>query len=115
VYVIRFFLGLLLGIIAGVAGTAYFFSMSGGDYLLVSSARVLRLEEDLRRVVQEREQITRKLEEATGVIENITTRFTDLERRFHTLETISNQAPGQRTPEEPPDHTPEASSSPAAP
>jgi hypothetical protein len=113
--VIRFFLGLLLGIIAGVGGTAYFFSMSGGDYLLVSSARVLRLEEDLRRVVEERERITSKLEEAVAVIENITTRFNDLERRFQTLETVSNQAPRQRTPEEPPDPTPEASSSPAAP
>jgi hypothetical protein len=113
--VIRFFLGLLLGIIAGVGGTTYFFSMSGGDYLLVSSARLLRLEEDLRRVVHEREQLTRKLEEAVAVIENITTRFNDLERRFHMLETGSHQALRQQTPEEPPDHTPEASSSPTAP
>jgi hypothetical protein len=113
--VIRFFLGLLLGIIAGVGGTTYFFSMSGGDYLLVSSARVLRLEEDLRRVVQEREQLTRKLEEAVTVIENITTRFNELERRFHTLETGSHQALRQRTLEEPPTDTPEAPSSPTAP
>jgi hypothetical protein len=87
--VLRFLFGLLLGAIVGVGGTAYFFSSGGGDYLLVSSRRVHSLEEDLRRVTQEREQITKKLEETTTLVEKMTAKFTDLERRFRTFESTS--------------------------
>jgi len=92
--VLRFLFGLLLGAVVGVGGTAYFFSTGGGDYLLASSPRVLHLEEDLRRVGQERELMTKKLEEITALVEKMTGNFTDLERRFQTLEgTIHKPVP----------------------
>lgn len=87
----RFLFGLLLGAVVGVGGTAYFFSMGGGDYLLASSRWVHRLEEDLQKVSQGREQIVKKLEETTAVVEKMTAKFTDLERRFHTLESTSHK------------------------
>ena len=101
----RFLFGLLVGAIVGVAGTAYFFSMGGGDYLLVSSMRVNRLEHDLQRVTQEREQVVKKLEETTAMVEKMATKFTELERRFQTLETLPRKAgeePKSKEVEEPP-------------
>ena len=96
---LRFLFGLLFGAIAGVAGTTYFFSTSGGDYLLVSSQRVLRLEEDLRRTVQEREQVGKKLDDAAALIEKMAAKFTDLEQRFQRLEE-ANQKPTTEPPSE---------------
>jgi hypothetical protein len=89
--VLRFLIGLLVGIIVGVGATAYFFAMGGGDHLISASPRVLRLEEDLRRVAQERDQITKKLEDTTARIERITTAFSDLERRFQHLENLGQK------------------------
>jgi len=111
VSVFRFLFGLLIGAIVGVAGTAYFFSMGGGDYLLVSSPRVNRLEHDLQQVTQEREQVAKKLEETTTVVEKMTTRFTDLERRFHTLEALSHGSGEEQKSKEPetPQDTPSSS------
>lgn len=93
----RFFFGLLLGAVLGVAGTTYFFSTGGGDYMMATSPRVSRLEQELRRVAAEREQVVKKLEEATRLIEQMSARFTDLERRFQTLEET-----GARVAPEPP-------------
>ncbi|MGH7961101.1 MAG: hypothetical protein ACRERD_04650, partial [Candidatus Binatia bacterium] len=87
--VLRFLFGLLLGAIIGIGGTTYFFSSGGGDYLLASSQRVQRLEEDLRRAEQGRELTAKKLGGATALLEKMTGKFTDLERRFQTLESAS--------------------------
>ena len=95
--VLRFFFGLLLGAMVGIGGTAYFFSAGGGDYLLASSPRVLHLEEDLRRVGQEREQLAKKLEETTALVEKTTEKFTDLERRFQTLESMIHKPAAEGT------------------
>jgi hypothetical protein len=87
---VRFFFGLVLGVVIGIGGSIYFFSTGGGDYVVASSPRVLRLEEDLRRVVAEREQVVGKLEEATLLIEQMAAKFTDLERRFQSLESATS-------------------------
>ena len=100
VRVLRFLFGLLLGAIIGAVGTAYFFSVGGGDHLVAASPRVLRLEEDLHRVTQEREQIAKKLEDTATLMEKMTTKFTDLERRFQTLESATRKPATEGTREE---------------
>ncbi len=83
----RFVLGLLLGIILGSGGTAYFFSVAGGgDYLLTSSQRVSKLEQELQRVSQERDFVTKKLEDTTNRVQEIANKFETLERRFRAIE-----------------------------
>ena len=91
----RFVLGLLLGIILGSGGTAYFFSVAGGgDYLLTSSQRVSKLEQELQRVSQERDFVTKKLEDTTNRVQEMANKFETLERRFHTIEETAPKAPG---------------------
>ena len=91
----RFVLGLLLGIILGSGGTAYFFSVAGGgDYLLTSSPRVSKLEQELQRVSQERDFVTKKLEDTTNRVQEMANKFETLERRFHTIEETAPKAPG---------------------
>ena len=90
----RFILGLLIGIIFGSAGTAYFFSVAGGgDYLLTSSQRVYKLEQDLQRVSQERDFVTKKLEDTTNRVQEMAGKFEELERRFRTVEESSQKPP----------------------
>jgi hypothetical protein len=92
--VFRFVLGLLIGIILGSGGTAYFFSVAGGgDYLLTSSQRVYKLEQDLQRVSQERDFVTKKLEDMTTRVQEMANKFNELERRFRTLEESTPKPP----------------------
>jgi len=98
--VLRFLIGLLLGVIVGAGGTAYFFSTGGGDHLISTSPRVRHLEEDLRRVSQEREQIEKKLAETTARIEKMTAAFSDLERRLQKLENVGQKPEVKDSPEE---------------
>jgi hypothetical protein len=80
---LRFLIGLLIGTIVGVVGTAYFFSTGGGDYLIASSPRVRHLEEALNRANQELERMAKKLEEAAATIEKVSAKFAELERQVH--------------------------------
>ena len=75
----------LLGVLAGIAATVYFFHTGGGDYIIASSTKVRILEAQLQAADQKQDQLAKKLEEATGVIEKMTTRFTALEQRFQAL------------------------------
>jgi septal ring factor EnvC (AmiA/AmiB activator) len=88
---------LLVGVILGAGGTGYFFSTAGGgDYLLASSQRVQKLEQDLLRVSQERDFVTKKLEETTNRVQEVATKFDELERRFRALEeSAGKSAPGE--------------------
>jgi uncharacterized coiled-coil protein SlyX len=101
--VIRF----LLGVVAGIAATVYFFQTGGGDYFVSSSTKVRHLEEQLQHADQQHDNLAKKLEEATAVIEKMTTQFTALEQRFQTL-TLSPEKPAAETP-------PPAEASPTAP
>lgn len=107
---LRFLFGLLVGAIVGAVGTTYFFSSGGGDHLVATSPRVLRLEEDLRRVTQEREQIAKKLEDTAALVDKLTAKFSDLEHRFQTLEGAVRKSPTEGTPEEQRGETPGPSS-----
>jgi len=99
--VLRFFFGLLVGVLVGIGGTAYFFSSGGGDHLINSSPRVLRLEEDLRRLMQEREQFAKEQKEAVERVEDkIDTRLKDLESRFQKLESLTQQPASPEGPRE---------------
>jgi hypothetical protein len=98
--VLRFLFGLLVGAIVGAVGTTYFFSTGGGDHVVAMSPRVLRLEEDLRRVTQEREQLTKKLEDTTVLVDKMTTKFIDLEHRLQALEGTARKSPTEGTHEE---------------
>jgi hypothetical protein len=91
--VIRF----LLGVVAGIAATVYFFQTGGGDYFVFSSTKVRHLEEQLQHADQQQDNLAKKLEEATAVMEKMTTRFTALEQRFQTL-TLSLEKPTAETP-----------------
>lgn len=83
----RFLFGFLVGVIVGAGGTGYFFSTAGGgDYLLASSQRVQKLEQDLQRVSQERDSMIKKLEDTTNHIQTMAGKFDELERRFRALE-----------------------------
>jgi hypothetical protein len=99
VSVLRFLFGLLIGAIIGAVGTTYFFSTGGGDHLVATSPRVLHLEEDLRRVTQEREQIAKKLEDTAALVDKLTTKFSDLEHRFQTLEGAAHKSTTEGTHE----------------
>ena len=107
---LRFLFGLLLGVIVGAVGTTYFFSTGGGDHFMASSPRMLRLEEDLRHVTQEREQVAKKLEDTTALVDKLTAKFSDLERRFQTLEGAARKSPAEGTHEEQRGETPAPSS-----
>ncbi len=90
----RFLFGLLVGVILGAGGTGYFFSTAGGgDYLLASSQRVQKLEQDLQHVSQERDFVTKKLEDTTNRVQEMASKFTELERRFRALEETSLKVP----------------------
>jgi hypothetical protein len=91
--VIRF----LLGVVAGIAATVYFFQTGGGDYFISSSTRVRHLEEQLQHANQQQNNLAKKLEEATAVMEKMTTQFAALEQRFQTL-TLPQEQPKAETP-----------------
>ena len=81
----RFVLGLLLGVIVGGGGAAYFFSSGGGDYLIATSEKVRRLEEDLRKSERESEFLARKLDEVADLAEKFEGKFEKLETTFTDL------------------------------
>jgi chromosome segregation ATPase len=100
-----------VGVIIGAGGTGYFFSMAGGgDYLLASSQRVQKLEQDLQRVSQERDFVTKKLEDTTNRVQEMASKFSELERRFRALEETSSKA--LEKPSEPEHEEKEQSGSP---
>ena len=106
----RFLFGLLVGIIIGTGGTGYFFSTAGGgDYLLASSQRVQKLEQELQRVSQERDTVIKKLEDTTMRIQEMAGKFDQLERRFRTLEESATKMPLEEPKEQSSDTPPEAS------
>ena len=86
----------LLGVVAGIAATVYFFQ-TGSDYFVFSSTKVRHLEEQLQHADRQQDNLTKKLEEATAVMEKMTTQFTALEQRFQTL-TLSLEKPTAETP-----------------
>lgn len=103
---VRFLLGVLVGIIA----TVYFFQTGGSDYLISSSPKVRHLEEKLQQADQHQESLAKRLEEATAVIEKMTAQFAALEQRFQALTLPQTTPPAEKPPtsEQPAPPTPGA-------
>jgi hypothetical protein len=82
----KFVMGLLLGLILGIGGTAAFLiSAQGGDYLVATSPRVRDLESSLRQADQEREWLRGQLRDANDVLTKLESRFVALATRFDDL------------------------------
>jgi hypothetical protein len=90
----RFVMGLLLGLLAGIAGTAAFLiTAQGGDYLIVSSPRVRELEATLKHAEQDREWMRKRLQDSNELLEKLRGRFETLASRFEELGQRAAQAP----------------------
>lgn len=82
----KFIMGLLLGLILGIGGTAAFLiSAGGGDYLVVTSPRVRELETSLKQADQEREWLRGQLKNSSEVLVKLESRFIALATRFEDL------------------------------
>lgn len=102
----RFIIGLLLGLLLGIGGTAAFLiTAGGGDYLIVASPRVRELEASLKNVDQDRQWLRTRLEESNESLAKLESRFSGLAARFESM------AAGGTT--EPPTPTPAVQATPA--
>ncbi len=82
----KFIIGLLLGLIVGIGGTATFLiSAGGGDYLVGTSPRVRDLESSLKNADQEREWLRGQLRDSSQMIVKLESRFIALATRFEDL------------------------------
>ena len=82
----KFLIGLLLGLILGVAGaSAFLITAGGGDYFVGASPRVRELEASLREADQERQWLRGRLSEATETGNRLESRFVSLAARFEAL------------------------------
>lgn len=82
----KFIVGLLLGLILGIGGTAAFLiTAGGGDYLVVTSPRVRELEASLKQADQEREWLRGQLRNSSEMLVKLESRFIGLATRFEDL------------------------------
>jgi hypothetical protein len=82
----KFILGLLLGLILGIGGTAAFLiTAQGGDYLVATSPRVRELEATLKQGDSEREWLRHQLRESSDSLTRLESRFVGLSERFDRL------------------------------
>lgn len=108
----RFIIGLLLGLLLGIGGTAAFLiTAGGGDYLIVSSPRVKELEGSLKNVDQDRQWLRARLAEANESLAKLESRFSSLAARFESMAATQGGAPPAASapaPEATPGSAPEA-------
>ena len=82
----RFLVGLLLGALVGIAGTAAFLIVyGGGDYLVSTSPRVKQLEAQLGSADEDRDWLKARLRDATETTHRLESRFDALAARFERL------------------------------
>lgn len=82
----KFIIGLLLGLILGIGGTAAFLiTAGGGDYLVSTSPRVRELETSLKQADQEREWLRGQLRDSNEILVKLESRFVALATRFEDL------------------------------
>ena len=95
----RFLIGLLLGLLAGIAGTSAFLIVyGGGDYLVSTSPRVRELEASLRHVDEDRDWLKSRLRESTEATQRLESRFEALASRFESLANESGSNAPAPTP-----------------
>jgi hypothetical protein len=82
----RFTIGLLLGLLLGIAAAVGFLiTEDGGDYFVSASPRIRELDSTLKTVVQERELLQKRLDEANASMARLESRFIALSDRFESL------------------------------
>jgi len=82
----RFIIGLLLGLLLGIGGTAAFLiTAGGGDYLITQSPRVRELEASLKNVDTDRQWLRSRLNESNETLAKLESRFSALAARFESL------------------------------
>lgn len=103
----RFIIGLLLGLLLGIGGTAAFLiTAGGGDYLIVSSPRVKELEGALKNVDQDRQWLRARLAEANDSLAKLESRFSGLAARFESMAATQGGAAAPAAPAPAPEATP---------
>jgi hypothetical protein len=84
--VMRFLFALLVGFIAGVAGTLYLVSSGTGDLVIRRTEVVQEVERRLHDVESQRDQLSRQLEDVLARAGRMETAFNDMEKRFRDLQ-----------------------------
>ncbi|MEW6268282.1 MAG: hypothetical protein AB1689_03170, partial [Thermodesulfobacteriota bacterium] len=111
----RFIIGLLLGLLLGIGGTAAFLiTAGGGDYLVVSSPRVRELEAALKNVDQDRQWLRERLDEANDALAKLESRFSGLAARFEAMSGEAGRGGGAAPPSAGTAPSPEPSTTPGA-
>lgn len=97
----RFFIGLLIGLLVGIGGTAAFLiTARGGDFLVESSPRVRELEGALVQAEKERAWMSKRLDEFTELVTKLESRFAALAGRFELLSETAPATPATPPPSE---------------
>jgi len=82
----RFTIGLLLGLLLGIAAAVGFLiTENGGDYFVSASPRIRELDSTLKTVVQERELLQKRLDDANASMARLESRFIALSDRFESI------------------------------
>jgi len=103
----RFTIGLLLGLLLGIAGaSAFLITAGGGDYLILSSPRVRQLEASLKQAEQERQWFAKRLDEFSDLTTKLESRFVSLSNRFEALSAEAHRDEAQPRTEPSPLPTP---------
>jgi hypothetical protein len=96
--VMRFLFALLLGVLLGAVGMGWLLQSGAGDFFIRRTEAVQDLERRLADAERQRDQVSRQLEDVVARATRMEQSFSDLERRFRTLE-----GSGARpTPSDPP-------------
>ena len=97
--VIRYLFALLLGVLLGFGAAVYVIQSDAGNVLVRRTDVVQDLERRLLGMEQQRDQLSRQLEDVVARAGRMEQAFTELERRFRSLD-------GERGPSSPPPPTP---------
>jgi len=93
--VIRYLFALLLGVLLGFGAAVYVIQSDAGNVLVRRTDVVQDLERRLLGMEQQRDQLSRQLEDVVARAGRMEQAFTELERRFRSLD-------GERAPSAPP-------------
>ncbi len=84
--VMQFLFALLLGVLIGAGGAAYLIQSDAGNLLVRRTEVVQDLQRRLDGAEEQRNQLSRQLEDVVSRAGRMEQAFTELERRFRTLD-----------------------------